>query len=125
MSDQIVPMLESIRDKVCDDIEMSRLETFVYVNLPRNENAKTWRTDLQAALNHAYAQGQRAGWEEAAKITESEVLNAETDSFCVNHQFLTNQAGHDRFVSTIRVRNLLRQRAAAIRALNATAEDRG
>ena len=62
--------------------------------------------------------------EKAARIVEAEVVGVECDRFSLDARVLRNLEGHDLFISSPRVSDLLRQRAASIRAARAAAGDR-
>ena len=70
-------------------------------------------TRLQQELETARADA----LEEAARLVEEDVTNSILDTFVVNGATLTNTKGHDTFMSTARVTELLQKRAKAVRAL--------
>ena len=70
-------------------------------------------TRLQKELETARADA----LEEAARLVEEDVTNSILDTFVVNGATLTNTKGHDTFMSTARVTELLQKRAKAVRAL--------
>jgi len=80
--------------------------------------------ELAGIRAESEARGRQAGLIEAAEITGMAVIDAEVDIFRVDGKILENQHGHTRFVSTIEVSRVLKERAAAIRA-RANAEQEG
>ena len=77
-----------------------------------------------AEITAATERGRQAGLIEAAEITGMAVIDAEVDIFRVDGKILENQHGHTRFVSTIEVSRVLKERESAIRA-RANAEQEG
>ena len=77
-----------------------------------------------AALREGHLEGDAvAGAEEmrerCAQLLETHEISQVLDKFTLNGLVVENDQGHDLFISTVRASEMLRQRAAAIRALPA------
>lgn len=71
---------------------------------------------IVAALLAAEERGKSSEREECAEIAGMAVIDAEIDVFRVGDVTLKNTRGHNRFISTIEVSRILKERAESIRA---------